>query len=189
MYTTKSEPWCKLHTLIIVNVSILILTNIPQIVNWGRLYVCREWVKRNSLYLLFSFAVHLKLVPRLKFFFKAIPKCKVILYSQMILLFPEWSHLCLLWWYIFSNATFLSQSVLAGTKIHVQFPPLIMKFFFWHNRICAITVFQTSALTWCTGKTHWDRVEREVGGGIGMGNTCISKADSCQCMTKTTTIL
>ena len=25
--------------------------------------------------------------------------------------------------------------------------------------------------------------------GIGMGNTCISKADSCQCMTKTTTIL
>ena len=28
-----------------------------------------------------------------------------------------------------------------------------------------------------------------VGGGIGMGNTCISKADSCQCMTKTTTIL
>ena len=26
-------------------------------------------------------------------------------------------------------------------------------------------------------------------GGIGMGNTCISMADSCQCMTKTTTIL
>ena len=33
------------------------------------------------------------------------------------------------------------------------------------------------------------RVEREVGGGIGMGNTCISMADSCQCMTKTTTML
>ena len=32
-------------------------------------------------------------------------------------------------------------------------------------------------------------VEREVGGGIGMGNTCVSMADSCQCMTKTTTIL
>ena len=30
---------------------------------------------------------------------------------------------------------------------------------------------------------------REVGGGIGMGNTCKSMADSCQCMTKTTTIL
>ena len=40
-----------------------------------------------------------------------------------------------------------------------------------------------------TGKTQRDRVEREVGGGMGMGNTCISKADSCQCMTKTTTIL
>ena len=25
--------------------------------------------------------------------------------------------------------------------------------------------------------------------GIGMGNTCKSMADSCQCMTKTTTIL
>ena len=34
-----------------------------------------------------------------------------------------------------------------------------------------------------------DRVEREVGGGIGMGNTCKSMADSCQCMAKTTTIL
>ena len=33
------------------------------------------------------------------------------------------------------------------------------------------------------------RVEREVGGGIGMGNTCKSMADSCHCMTKTTTIL
>ena len=42
---------------------------------------------------------------------------------------------------------------------------------------------------WCTGKTQRDRVEREVGGGIGMGNTCKSLADSCQRMTKTTTIL
>ena len=48
---------------------------------------------------------------------------------------------------------------------------------------------ETSAWAWCTGKTQRDRVEREVGGGIGMGNTCIFKADSCQCMTKTTTIL
>ena len=48
---------------------------------------------------------------------------------------------------------------------------------------------ETSARAWCTGKTQRDRVEREVGGGIGTGNTCISKADSCQCMTKTTTIL
>ena len=48
---------------------------------------------------------------------------------------------------------------------------------------------ETSAQGWCTGKTQRDRVEREVGVGIGMGNTCISKADSCQCMTKTTTLL
>ena len=48
---------------------------------------------------------------------------------------------------------------------------------------------ETSAQAWCTGKTQRDRIEREVGGGIGMGNTCNSMADSCQCMTKTTTIL
>ena len=48
---------------------------------------------------------------------------------------------------------------------------------------------ETSAQTWCTGKTQRDWVERDVVGAIGMGNTCISMADSCQCMTKTTTIL
>ena len=48
---------------------------------------------------------------------------------------------------------------------------------------------ETSARAWCTGKTQSNQVEREVGGGIGMGNTCNSMADSCQCMTKTTTIL
>ena len=30
-------------------------------------------------------------------------------------------------------------------------------------------VHETSAQTWCTGKTQRDRAEREVGGGIGMG--------------------
>ena len=48
---------------------------------------------------------------------------------------------------------------------------------------------ETSVLGWCTGKTQRDGVEREVGGGIGMGNTCKSMANSCQCMAKTTTIL
>ena len=37
--------------------------------------------------------------------------------------------------------------------------------------------------------TSIKNVFKEVGGGIGMGNTCPSMADSCQCMTKTTTIL
>ena len=39
---------------------------------------------------------------------------------------------------------------------------------------------ETSARTWCTGKAQRDRVGREVGGGIRMGNTCKSKAGSCQ---------
>ena len=43
---------------------------------------------------------------------------------------------------------------------------------------------ETSAQGWCTGKTQRDRMGREVGGGIGMGNTCKSMADSCQCMAK-----
>ena len=46
---------------------------------------------------------------------------------------------------------------------------------------------ETSAWGWCTGKTQRDGVGREVGGEIGMGNTCKSLADSC--MAKTTTIL
>ena len=48
---------------------------------------------------------------------------------------------------------------------------------------------ETSAWTWCTGRTQRDQVEREVGEGIGIGNTCKSMADSCQCKAKTTTIL
>ena len=46
---------------------------------------------------------------------------------------------------------------------------------------------ETSARTWCTGKTLRERVEREVEGGIGMGNTCKPMAVSFQCMTKFTT--
>ena len=33
---------------------------------------------------------------------------------------------------------------------------------------------ETSALGWCTGKTQRDGMGREVGRGIGMGNTCKS---------------
>ena len=47
--------------------------------------------------------------------------------------------------------------------------------------------------TGCSGLVHWDDPEgwdREEGGrGFRMGNTCIPMADSCQCMTKPTTIL
>ena len=48
---------------------------------------------------------------------------------------------------------------------------------------------ETSAHGWCTGKTQRDGMGREAGGGIAMGNTYTSMADSCQCMAKTTTIL
>ena len=48
---------------------------------------------------------------------------------------------------------------------------------------------ETSAQGWCTGKTQRDGMEREAGGGIGMGNTCKSMADSRQGMAKPTTIL
>ena len=48
---------------------------------------------------------------------------------------------------------------------------------------------ETIAQAWCTGKTQRNRVEREVGGGIGMGNTYKPMADSCQYMAKPTTIL
>ena len=48
---------------------------------------------------------------------------------------------------------------------------------------------ETSAWAWYTGKTQRNRVEREVGGGIGIGNRCNSMADSCQCMTKPTAML
>ena len=48
---------------------------------------------------------------------------------------------------------------------------------------------ETRARAWCTGKTQRNWVEREAGGGTGMGNTCISMADSCQCMTKPTEML
>ena len=48
---------------------------------------------------------------------------------------------------------------------------------------------ETSARAWCTGKTQRNRMEREGGGGFGMGNTCNSMADSCQCMTKLTEML
>ena len=43
---------------------------------------------------------------------------------------------------------------------------------------------ETSAQGWFTGKTQRDGMGKEVAGGIGMGNTCKSMADSCQCMAK-----
>ena len=52
-----------------------------------------------------------------------------------------------------------------------------------------VWMHETSAQAWCTGKSQKDGVDREVGEGIRVGNTCKSMADSRQCMTKPTTIL
>ena len=41
---------------------------------------------------------------------------------------------------------------------------------------------ETSAQAWCTGRTQRDGMGSEGAGGIGMGNTCKSMADVCQCM-------
>ena len=43
----------------------------------------------------------------------------------------------------------------------------------------------------CLGLVHWEDPEGSggEGGGMGMGKTCKSMGDSCQCMAKTTTIL
>ena len=72
---------------------------------------------------------------------------------------------------------------------------------FWENSIETSTLsrvkqinspgwmHETGAQGRCIGKTQRDGIEREAGRGIGMGNTCKSMANSCQCMAKTTTIL
>jgi len=41
----------------------------------------------------------------------------------------------------------------------------------------------------CPGTTQRDGMGKETGKGFGMGDTCTSMADSCQCMAKTITIL
>ena len=46
---------------------------------------------------------------------------------------------------------------------------------------------ETSARTWCSGRTWREWVGREVGGGIGLGKTCEPKTFSFQCTTKFTT--
>ena len=54
----------------------------------------------------------------------------------------------------------------------------IYKIFYTVGNIKQITspgwMHETSARTWCTGKTQRDWVEREVGEGIRMGKTCKS---------------
>ena len=71
----------------------------------------------------------------------------------------------------------------------------------WENSVetCKLSYVKQSTSpgsmhdTGCLGLVHWDDPEdgmgMAVGGGLRMGNICKSMADSCQCMTKPTTIL
>ena len=83
---------------------------------------------------------------------------------------------------------------LLAVKISVMIPQ-VMLFLYYNNLGLVLFIKQlgwmheTSARAWCTGKTQRNPVEREVGGGMGMGNTGNSMADSCQCRTKPTEML
>ena len=49
-----------------------------------------------------------------------------------------------------------------------------------HWNETSLSLHVLSARTWCSGRTWRERVEREVGGGIGMGKTCKLKDVSFQ---------
>ena len=63
------------------------------------------------------------------------------------------------------------------------------------GRLWEVTDNHTGKITrqgtqgWCTGMTLRDEMRREVGGRVKIGNTCTPKADSCECMAKTSTIV
>ena len=73
------------------------------------------------------------------------------------------------------DSLFKSRDIILSTKVHL-------------GKAMVFPVVMYGCESW-TIKTQRDQVEREVGVGNGMGNTCKSMADSCQCMVKTSTIL
>ena len=81
-----------------------------------------------------------------------------------------------------------SRDITLSTKVHVvkstAFPVVMYECESWTLKKAK---HETSAWTWCSGRTWRERVGREVGGGIGMGKRCEPKAFSFQCMTKFTT--
>ena len=62
---------------------------------------------------------------------------------------------------------------------------------------CGVSLFMLNASLfkemvaqgWCTGMTLMDGMGKEVGGRFRTEDICIPRADSCQRMAKTTTIL
>ena len=54
----------------------------------------------------------------------------------------------------------------------------------WNESPVQVRCMIQDAWGWCTGMTRRDGMEREVGGGFRMGNTCTPVVDSCWCMAK-----
>ena len=54
----------------------------------------------------------------------------------------------------------------------------------WNRLPVQVWCMRQGAPSWCTGMTLRDGMEREVGGGFRMRNTCTPMADSCECMAK-----
>ena len=83
----------------------------------------------------------------------------------------------------------MTNRMFSSTCTFLQATCLLRLEFFWPANLFIKHVLVSSARAWCTGKTQRNQVVREVGGGIRMGNTCNSMADSCQYMTKPTAML
>ena len=104
---------------------------------------------------------------------------------------------------IFQHSAFsymLTKSYSSKTS-RTPFPPLHLLLSFWISFELAWDItkskylpeihFNASVLTLFTTKlfySHISTVSLKLGGGIRLGNTCKSMADSCQCMAKATTV-
>ena len=68
-----------------------------------------------------------------------------------------------------------------------------VQLFLWFRNVTINTTSKGDINTlrkgWCTGMTLRDGMGSEVGGRVRMGDIRTPMADSCECMTKTTTIL
>ena len=94
-------------------------------------------------------------------------------YTSVHLFFFHLSNTLLFSFFLFTYRTFPHTEFLAAIKSfnigQVPFYPLKSC---WHQNMTVGGIHETSAQAWCTGKTQRNGVEREVGRGIGMGNTC-----------------
>ncbi|CAI9170726.1 unnamed protein product [Rangifer tarandus platyrhynchus] len=114
-------------------------------------------------------------------------------YSQLISFRIDWFHLLVVQGTLVFSSITVQKHLFFGNSVFFVVPLSHPYMTTEKNIVLTMWTFVSKAMSlllgWCTGKTQRDGMEREVGGGIGMGNPCKSMADSCQCMAKTTTIL